>query len=54
MATHRNNAIYINHWKEKHREKYLENNRKCVLNYYYFNENHKKKNFLKNFNNIEI
>ena len=36
MATHRNNAIYVKRWKEKHREKYLENNRKCVLNYYYF------------------
>ena len=36
MATHRNNAIYIKRCKEKHREKYLENNRKCVSNYYYF------------------
>ena len=36
MPTHRNNSIYIKRWKEKHREKYLANNRKCVLNYYYF------------------
>jgi len=36
MPTHRNNAIYVKRWKDKHREKYLTTNRKYVLNYYYF------------------
>lgn len=36
MPTHRNNAIYVKRWKDKHREKYLTTNRTYVLNYYYF------------------
>ena len=36
MATHRNDAIYIKRWKEKHRDKYLAANRKCCLDNYFF------------------
>ena len=31
MATHRNNAIYVKRWKDKHREKYIASNRKYVF-----------------------
>ena len=36
MATHRNRAIYVKRWKERHVEKYIASNRKYSLNYYYF------------------
>jgi len=36
MATHRNNAIHVKRWKDKHPEKYIAANRKSSLNSYYF------------------
>ena len=35
MATHRNNAVHVRRWKEKHREVYFAANRKCSSDNYY-------------------
>ena len=36
MATHPKNNEYVRKWKKLNREKYLEYDRKNLLNYYYY------------------
>lgn len=36
MATHPKNTEYVRRWRELNREKYLKQNVKCVLKYYYY------------------